>query len=63
VCFCKGVKGGSTESFRKAIGGFFRRWGVSNKNVKVKDIRAVLGHRDKVSYNSTVIKAKGLIKG
>jgi hypothetical protein len=63
VCFCKGVKDGSTESLKKAIKGLFRRWGVNNKDVKVKDVRAVSEHRDKISYNSIIIKAKGLVKG
>jgi hypothetical protein len=57
------VKGGSIKSFRKAIKGLFRRWGVSDKGVEVKDIRAVLGHRDKISYNNIIIKAKSLVKG
>jgi hypothetical protein len=63
VCFCKSVKGGSTNSFKKAIKGLFKRWGVSNKDVKAKDIRAVLKHRDKISYNSIIVKARGFVKG
>jgi hypothetical protein len=63
VCFCKSVKDSSTKSLKKAIRGLFRGWGVNNKDVKVKDIKAVLGHRDKVSYNSIIIKARGLVKG
>jgi hypothetical protein len=57
------VKGSSTESPRKAIGGLFKGWGVSDKGVKVRDVRAVLEYRDKVSCSSTVIKARGLVKG
>jgi hypothetical protein len=57
------VKGGSTKSFKKTIKGLFRRWGVSNKDVKAKDIRAVLEHQDKISYNNIIIKAKGFVKG
>jgi hypothetical protein len=57
------VKGGSTESPRKAIRGLFRGWGVSGKDVKVGDVKAVLEHRDRVSYSSIMIKARGLVKG
>jgi hypothetical protein len=62
VCFCKGVKGGSTESFKEAIKGLFKGWGVSDKDVKAKDVRAVLRHWDKISYNNIIIKAKGFVK-
>jgi hypothetical protein len=63
VCFCKGVKGGSTESLREAIRGLFEGWDVSSKGVKAGDVKAVSGHRDRVSYSSTMIKARGLVKG
>jgi hypothetical protein len=63
VCFCKGVKGGSTKSPKKAIRGLFRGWDVSNKGVKVKNVKAVLKHRDKISCNNIIIKAKSLVKG
>jgi hypothetical protein len=63
VCFCKGVKGGSAESLKKAIRGLFKGWGVSDKGVKAKDVKAVLKHKDKISYNSIIVKAKGLVKG
>jgi hypothetical protein len=62
VCFCKSVKDSSTKSLKKAIKGFLKGWGVSNKDVKAKDIRAVLKHKDKVSYNSIIIKVKGFVK-
>jgi hypothetical protein len=63
VCFCKDVKGSSVKFFREVIRGFFEGWGVSDKGVKARDIRAVLGHRDKVSYNNVIVKARGLVKG
>jgi hypothetical protein len=63
VCFCKGVKGGNIKSFKKVIKGLFKKWGVNNKGVKVKNIRTVLKHKDKISYNNIIIKAKGLVKG
>jgi hypothetical protein len=63
VCFCKGVKGGSAKSFKKVIRGLFKGWGVSDKDVKAEDVRAVLEHKDKISYNSVIVKAKGLVKG
>jgi hypothetical protein len=56
------MKDNSTKSFKKAIRGLFKRWDVSNKGIKTKDIRAVLKHKDKISYNSIIIKAKGLVK-
>jgi hypothetical protein len=56
------VKDGSTKSFKKAIRGLFKGWGVSDKGVKAKDVKAVLKHWDKISYNSIIIKAKGLVK-
>jgi hypothetical protein len=62
VCFCKGVKGGSTKSFKKVIRGLFRRWGVNNKDVKAENVRAVSRHRDKVSYNNIIVKVKGFVK-
>jgi hypothetical protein len=34
-----------------------------NKEDFAGDVRAVSGHRDKVSYSSAIIKARGLIKG
>jgi hypothetical protein len=63
VCFCKSVKDNNTKSLKKAIKGLFKRWDVSSKDVKAKDIKAVLKHKDKISYNSIIIKAKGLVKG
>jgi hypothetical protein len=56
------VKDSSTKSLKKAIKGLFKRQGVNNKDVKAKDIKAVLKHKDKISYNNIVIKAKDLIK-
>jgi hypothetical protein len=50
VCFCKGIKG------------LFKRWNINNKGVKAKDIRAVLRHKDKVSYSNIIVKAKGFVK-
>jgi hypothetical protein len=63
VCFYKSVKGSSTKSLKKAIEDLFKRWGVSDKDVKAKDIKAVLRHWDKISYNNIIIKARGLVKG
>jgi hypothetical protein len=56
--FCKGIKSNSIKSFKKAIKGLF-----NNKDVKAKDIKAVLKHRDKISYNSIIIKVRGFVKG
>jgi hypothetical protein len=57
------VKGGSTESFKEAIKGLFGGWSVSGKDVEAGNVRAVLEHWDKVSYNNIIIKARGLVKG
>jgi hypothetical protein len=62
MCFCKGVKDGSIKSFKKAIKGLFKRQDINNKGVKVKDVRTVLKHKDKISYNSVIIKVKGFVK-
>jgi hypothetical protein len=63
VCFYKNIKDSSTKSFKKTIKGLFKRQGVNNKNIKTKDIKAVLKHKDKISYNNIIIKVKGFIKG
>jgi hypothetical protein len=42
------VEVSGAESPREAIGAFFGQ-SVRGKGVRVRDIRAVLGHRDKVS--------------
>ena len=57
------MKDGSTKSLKKAIKGLFKRWSINNKGVKAKDIKTVLRHWDKISYNSIIIKVKGLVKG
>jgi hypothetical protein len=62
VCFCKGVKGGNTKSLKKAIKGLLEGWGVSNKGVEAEDVKAVLEHKDRISYNSVIIKTRGLVK-
>jgi hypothetical protein len=62
VCFCKGVKDGSIKSFKEAIKGLFKRWDVNNKNVKAEDVRTVLKHKNKISYNNIIVKAKGFVK-
>jgi hypothetical protein len=62
VCFCKSVKNSSIKSLKKAIKGLLKGWGVNNKDVKAKDIKTVLKHKDKISYNSVIVKAKSLVK-
>jgi hypothetical protein len=44
VCFYKDIKDSSIKSFKKAIRGLFKGWGVNNKDIKAKDIKAVLEH-------------------
>jgi hypothetical protein len=63
MCFYKSIKDGSIKSFKNTIEGLFERWGVNSKDIKAGDIRPVLEHKDKISYNSIIIKAKGLVKG
>jgi hypothetical protein len=63
VCFCKGVKSGSTKSFKETIKDLLKKWGVNSKGVEAEDVKAVLKHRDKVSYNNIIVKAKGFVKG
>jgi hypothetical protein len=56
------VKDNSIKSLKKIIKGLLKRWDVSNKDVKAEDIKAVLEHRDKISYNSIIVKVKGFVK-
>jgi hypothetical protein len=56
------VKTNNIKSFKKAIKGLFKREGISNKNVKVKDIKTVLEHKDKIGYNNIIIKVRGFVK-
>jgi hypothetical protein len=56
------VKDSSIKSFKKAIKGLFKGWGVNNKDVKVKDVKTVLRHKNKIGYNSIIIKARNLVK-
>jgi hypothetical protein len=48
--------------FKKVIKGLLKGWDVSNKDIKTKDIKAVLRHKDKISYNSIIVKARGFVK-
>jgi hypothetical protein len=63
VCFYKSIKGSSTKSLKEAIKGLLKRWGVSNKDIKAKDVKTVLKHKDKVSYNNIIVKIRGFVKG
>jgi hypothetical protein len=56
------MKDSSIKSLKKAIKGLFKRWGVSNKDIKVEDIKTVLRYKDKISYNSIIIKVRSLVK-